>query len=77
MIGNDIIKGLNAGKLQNISIRGTNGVLDLAPINTGGDTLGRDMMLIILSHPKVKSGIIYFAVNIVQKQVKEYLGLTK
>ncbi|NVM46557.1 MAG: hypothetical protein HWN79_16745 [Candidatus Lokiarchaeota archaeon] len=76
MIGNDIIEGLSAGTLLNISIRGTNGVLDLAPIGSK-ETLGNDMILIILSHPKVKSGIIHFAVSIVKKQVTQYLGLSK
>ncbi len=76
MIGNDIIKGLSAGTLLNISIRGSNGVLDLAPIGSK-DTKGGDMILIILSHPRVKSGIIHFAVSIVSKQVKQYLGLSK
>jgi len=76
MIGDDIIKGLSAGTLLNISIRGTNGVLDLAPI-ISKKSFGDDMILIILSHPRVKSGIIYFAVSIVKKQVKQYLGLSK
>jgi len=76
MIGNDIIKGLSAGTLLNISIRGTNGVLDLAPIGSK-KSFGDDMILIILSHPRVKSGIIYFAVSIIKKQVKQYLGLLK
>jgi len=76
MIGDDIVKGLSAGALSNISIRGTNGVLDLAPIGSK-KSFGDDMILIILSHPRVKSGIIYFAVSIVKKQVKQYLGLLK
>ena len=76
MIGNDIINGLSAGILQTISIRGTEGVLDLAPIGSK-KTFGDDMILIILSHPRVKSGIIHFAVSIVKKQVKQYLGLSK
>jgi len=76
MIGNDIIEGLSAGTLLNISIRGTDGVLDLAPIGSK-ETLGDDMILIILSHPRVKSGIIHFAVSIVKKQVNQYLGLLK
>ncbi|MFX1355869.1 MAG: roadblock/LC7 domain-containing protein [Promethearchaeota archaeon] len=76
MIGKDIIEGLTAGKLMNISVRGTNGVLDLAPIDIES-TLGKDMLLIILSNPRVKSGIINFAANIVRKQVKEYLGISK
>ena len=69
MIGNDIINGLNAGKLLNISVRGSEGVLDLAPIS-------QDMLLILFSNPRIKSGIIYFAASIVNKQVKQYLGLT-
>jgi predicted regulator of Ras-like GTPase activity (Roadblock/LC7/MglB family) len=76
MIGDDIIEGLSAGTLLNISIRGSNGVLDLAPIGSK-ETLGDDMILIILSHPRVKSGIIHFAVSIVKKQVSQYLGLSK
>lgn len=76
MIGEDIIKGLSAGTLLNISIRGTDGVLDLAPIGSK-KSYGDDMILIILSHPQVKSGIIYFAVSVVKKQVKRYLGLLK
>ena len=76
MIGDDIIKGLSAGTLLNISIRGTDGVLDLAPIGSK-ESFGDDMILLILSHPRVKSGIIYFAVSIVKKQVKQYLGLLK
>jgi len=76
MIGDDIIKGLSAGTLLNISIRGTDGVLDLAPI-VSKKSFGDDMILMILSHPRVKSGIIYFAVSIVKKQVKQYLGLLK
>jgi predicted regulator of Ras-like GTPase activity (Roadblock/LC7/MglB family)/ribosomal protein L40E len=76
MIGNDIIEGLDAGKLMNISVRGSEGVLDLAPIDIKGK-LKNEIVLIIFSHPKVKSGIIHFAANIVKKQVIEYLGLSK
>ena len=76
MIGTDIIEGLSAGTLLNISIRGTDGVLDLAPISFK-KLPGDDMLLIIFSHPKIKSGIIHFAVSIVKKRVKQYLGLSK
>ncbi|MBY9016846.1 MAG: hypothetical protein KGD68_14245 [Candidatus Lokiarchaeota archaeon] len=76
MMGKDIIEGLNAGTLLNISIRGTDGVLDLAPISFK-KLPGDDMLLIIFSHPKIKSGIIHFAVSIVKKRVKQYLGLSK
>ena len=76
MMGSDIIEGLDAGKLKTISVRGSEGVLDLAPIDKE-DLSVKDMILIILSHPKTKSGIISFAVNIVKKQIKEYLGLQK
>jgi predicted regulator of Ras-like GTPase activity (Roadblock/LC7/MglB family) len=76
MIGTDIIEGLSAGRLMNISVRGTNGVLDLAPIDIKS-SLGKNMILIILSNPRVKSGIINFASNIVKKQVKQYLGISK
>lgn len=76
MIGTDIIEGLDAGALNSISVRGTDGVLDLAPIDRENPSV-KDMMLILFSHPKVKSGIISFAINIVKKQLKEYLGLKK
>lgn len=76
MIGSDIIEGLNAGKLKSISLRGTEGILDLAPIDVEMPSL-KDMILIIFSHPKVKSGIIGFAVDIVKKQLKDYLKISK
>ncbi|MBD3198181.1 MAG: zinc-ribbon domain-containing protein [Candidatus Lokiarchaeota archaeon] len=74
MIGTDIIEGLNAGTLKSISVKGTEGVLDLAPIDTKTDSL-KNMILIIFSHPKVKSGIINIAIYHVRKQIKQYLGL--
>ncbi len=76
MIGTDIIEGLGAGTLKTISLKATEGVLDLAPIDKNNPSV-KDMFLILLSHPEVKSGIISFAVNIVKKQIKEYLGLIK
>lgn len=76
MMGADIIEGLNAGNLKSISVRGSEGILDLAPIDNE-DPSAKDMILVILSHPKTKSGIISFAINIVKKQLKEYLGLQK
>ncbi len=74
MIGTDIIDGLNGGNLLSISVRGTNGVLDLAPIDRDNPS-SKDMILILFSHPKVKSGIISFAVSIIKKQIKTYLGI--
>jgi predicted regulator of Ras-like GTPase activity (Roadblock/LC7/MglB family) len=74
MMGSDIIEGLDAGTLRSISVRGTNGILDLAPIDKENPSV-KDMILVILSNPKTKSGIISFAVNIVKKQLKEYLGI--
>ncbi|MDX1799211.1 MAG: hypothetical protein R3255_11225 [Candidatus Lokiarchaeia archaeon] len=76
MMGSDIIEGLDAGKLRSISVRGTEGILDLAPIDKENPSVN-DMILVILSHPKTKRGIISFAVNIVKKQLKEYLGIQK
>ncbi|MFX1500505.1 MAG: hypothetical protein ACFFDH_06015, partial [Promethearchaeota archaeon] len=76
MIGSDIIEGLSAGTLKSISLKATKGVLDLAPIDKANPSV-KDMFLILFSHSKVKSGIISFAVNIVKKQIKEYLGLKK
>jgi predicted regulator of Ras-like GTPase activity (Roadblock/LC7/MglB family) len=74
MIGSDIIDGLDAGDLKSISVKGTDGVVDLAPIDRKTPSV-QDMILILFSHPKVKSGIIAFAVNIVKKQLIEYLGI--
>ena len=72
MIGADIIQGLSAGDLQSISIRGSQGVLDLAPFNK--NSIAREMILIILSHPKVKSGVISFAVKNLEKQIINFLN---
>ncbi len=72
MIGKDIIDGLSAGKLRSISVRGTNGVLDLAPVDTKNPNI-KGMILIIFSSSRVKSGIIAFGVNIVKKQLIEFL----
>ncbi len=76
MIGTDIVEGLDAGLLKSISVRGTEGILDLAPIDRNNPSV-KDMLLILFSHPKVKSGIIAFAISIVKKQLKDYLGLIK
>ena len=76
MMGSDIIDGLDAGVLKSISVRGSSGVFDLAPIDKDDPNV-KDMFLILFSHSKVKSGIISFAVNIVKKQLKEYVGLNK
>jgi predicted regulator of Ras-like GTPase activity (Roadblock/LC7/MglB family) len=74
MIGADIIHGLSAGSLKSISVKGTEGILDLAPIDTEAPNL-KDMILILFSHPKVKSGIISIAINVIKKQIKYYMGL--
>ncbi|MFX1256805.1 MAG: hypothetical protein ACFFAN_03020 [Promethearchaeota archaeon] len=76
LIGIDIIEGLNAGYLKSISIRGTEGILDLAPIDKN-DSITKDMILLIFSHPKVKSGIINIATNLIKRQIKIYLGIDK
>jgi len=74
LIGTDIIDSLSAGILKSISIRGTEGVFDLAPIDKNSPIV-KDMILVIFSHPKVKSGVISIAANLVKKQIKEYLGI--
>ena len=76
MISNDIIDGLNAGTLKTISVKGSEGILDLAPIDQDNPSL-KNMILILFSHPSVKSGIISIAVNLIKKQVKKYFGLEK
>ncbi|MFX1273436.1 MAG: roadblock/LC7 domain-containing protein [Promethearchaeota archaeon] len=73
MIGTDIIHGLSAGDLQSISVRGTNGILDLAPLNKNSPIV-KDMILMIFSHPNVRSGMINFAVKNVEKQIIEFLN---
>ena len=72
MIGKDIIDGLSAGKLKSISVRGTEGILDLAPIDKTDPNM-KSMILIIFSHPKIKSGIISMAVSILKKQIIDFL----
>ncbi|MFX1478876.1 MAG: hypothetical protein ACFFCI_12160 [Promethearchaeota archaeon] len=76
MISSDILHGLSAGSLKSISVRGSEGVLDLAPIDLESSRL-KDMILILFSNPEVKSGIISVAVSLVKKQIKYYLGLEK
>jgi predicted regulator of Ras-like GTPase activity (Roadblock/LC7/MglB family) len=76
MIGEDIIHGLSAGTLKAISVKGSEGVLDLAPIDTESPNL-KEMILILFSHPDVKSGIISIAINLIKKQIKFYMGLEK
>jgi predicted regulator of Ras-like GTPase activity (Roadblock/LC7/MglB family) len=76
MISSDIIEGLSAGTLKSISLKGTEGILDLAFLDLENSNLS-DMILILFSHPQVKSGIISIAVNLIKKQVKHYLGLEK
>lgn len=76
MIGSDILHGLSAGTLKSISVKGSEGVLDLAPIDRESPNL-KDMILILFSHPKVKSGIISVAINLIKKQIIYYLGLEK
>ena len=76
MIGKDIIDGLSAGKLKSISVRGTDGILDLAPIDKTDPNM-KSLILIIFSHPKIKSGIISMAVSIVKKQIMDFLTTNK
>ncbi|MFX0072975.1 MAG: hypothetical protein ACFFAO_18005 [Candidatus Hermodarchaeota archaeon] len=74
IIGSDILEGLSGGRLKSISIRGSENILDIAPIDKKNPQV-KDMILIIFSHNRVKSGIISFAVGLVKKQIKEYLGI--
>ncbi|MHA2036656.1 MAG: hypothetical protein ACW98X_09505 [Promethearchaeota archaeon] len=76
MISSDIIDGLSAGTLKSISLKGTEGILDLAFLDLENSNL-KDMILILFSHPQVKSGIISIAISLIKKQVKHYLGLEK
>ncbi len=76
MIGNDIIDGLSAGILQSISVRGTEGILDMAPIDRESPSI-KDMFLVVFSLPKVKGGMISLATSLIKKQIKDYLGIEK
>ncbi len=76
MIGTDIINGLSAGKLKTISIHGTLGVLDLAPLDHENPQV-KDMIIILFSNSKVKSGVISLCKNMVKKQILEYIGIEK
>lgn len=72
MIGSDIINGLNAGSLRSISVRGTEGVLDLAPVSQD-DPILKNFLLIIFSNPDVKSGMIQIAIQKISGQLKQFL----
>ncbi|MEJ2248901.1 MAG: hypothetical protein P8Y70_07605 [Candidatus Lokiarchaeota archaeon] len=74
LLGTDIVEGLSAGTLKSISVKGSEGVIDLAPIDPSNKAL-ENMVLIIFSHPKVKSGIINIAVSLLKKKIKSYLGI--
>jgi len=76
MISTDIIEGLSAGTLKSISVKGTEGILDLAFLDRETSSL-KDMILILFSHPQVKSGIISIAISLIKRKVKHYLGLEK
>jgi predicted regulator of Ras-like GTPase activity (Roadblock/LC7/MglB family) len=69
MIGSDIIEGLNAGNMTSMTLRGTEGILDLAPLYNIPPDLD-NYLLIIFSSPRVKSGIIKIAKSFVAKQLK-------
>lgn len=69
MIGSDIIEGLNAGTMLSISLRGTDGVLDLAPIKFRSSNMS-EYILIIFANPRIKSGIIVIASAFVKKQLR-------
>ena len=74
MIGTDIIHGLSAGDLKSISIRGTDGTLDVAPLNRNTPVL-KDMLLMIFSDPKVRSGVISFSIKQIEKLVIEFFNI--
>ena len=74
MIGTDIIHGLSAGDLQSISIRGTDGVLDVAPLNRNSPLL-KDMLLMVFSDSNVKSGVISFSIKQIEKLIVEFFNI--
>lgn len=75
LISTDILNGLGAGDLLSITIRGEYGLLNLAPIDVGHPNV-KKMVLIMFSSAKVKSGIVNIAINLVKKQILDYLGIS-
>ena len=65
VLGNDIVNALNTGALKSVTINGTHGKFSLAPIVS-------DVLLLILSGPRVKAGIIHLAVSLFKKKFKSY-----
>jgi len=65
VLGNDIVNALNTGALKSITINGTHGKFSLSPIVS-------DVLLLILSGPNVKAGIIHLAVSLFKKKFKSY-----
>lgn len=65
VIGNDIVNALNTGALKSVTINGTHGKFSLAPIVS-------DVLLLILTGPRGKAGIIHLAVSLFKKQFKSY-----
>lgn len=65
VLGNDIVNALNTGALKSVTINGTHGKFSLSPIVS-------DVLLLILSGPKVKAGIIHLAVSLFKKKFKSY-----
>ena len=73
IIGTDIIHGLSAGDLQSISVRGSRGILDLAPFSKNSPMV-KDILLMIFSNPKVRSGLLTLAVKNVEEQIIDFLN---
>ncbi|GAB4326261.1 MAG: hypothetical protein Kow0069_32690 [Promethearchaeota archaeon] len=67
-IGEDMIRAVDSGELQYASLHGTTGVLYLAPVLD-------DLLLILLTSPKSKPGVINVAVHRVRGMLRRYFGL--
>ncbi|MHA1734560.1 MAG: roadblock/LC7 domain-containing protein, partial [Promethearchaeota archaeon] len=67
-IGEDMIRAVESGEMKYISLHGETGILYLAPVL-------KDILLVILTSPRSKSGIVNVAVHKVRGLLRQYLGL--
>lgn len=67
-IGADMIRAVDSGPMRHVSLVGETGILYLAPVVN-------DILLIILTTPQSKTGVINVAVHKVRGMIKRYLNV--
>lgn len=67
-IGEDMINAVESGEMKYVALHGSTGILYLAPVL-------QDILLVILTSPRSKSGIVNVAVHKVRGLLKQYLGM--